>query len=127
MKKFFPEAEQYRTHVPPMPATSTGDRFGCFIVKSAKVQLRMIVDDGAETGWEHVSVSCKMKTPAGQIIDYMPTWDLMCYAKNLFWEPEECVLQFHPPASQYVNRSEHVLHLWRRVGVNAETPPTDLV
>jgi hypothetical protein len=54
--------------------------------------------------WEHVSVSFEDRTP---------TWEEMCRVKNMFWLPEEAVVQYHPPESVYVNCHPHCLHLWR--------------
>jgi hypothetical protein len=65
-------------------------------------------------GWEHVSVSMRNRCP---------TWDEMCMIKDIFWDEEECVVQFHPPKSQYVNRYPHCLHLWKKIGEVYETPP----
>lgn len=65
-------------------------------------------------GWEHVSASFKTRCP---------TWDEMCQIKDIFWGEEECVVQFHPPKSQYVNRHPYCLHLWKRIGAEYETPP----
>lgn len=64
-------------------------------------------------GWDHVSVSYANKTPS---------WDDMCYIKDLFFDPEECVVQFHPPKSEYVNCHPHCLHLWKQQSSNFETP-----
>ncbi len=66
-------------------------------------------------GWEHVSVSYPNKTPS---------WDEMCKVKDMFWNDDECVIQFHPPKSEYVNIHPHCLHLWRRCGGEGMiTPP----
>jgi hypothetical protein len=62
----------------------------------------VIASDGL--GWQHVSVSHS---------DYTPTWDEMCQVKAMFWDPEDCVIQYHPPESEYVNCHRHCLHLWR--------------
>lgn len=51
----------------------------------------------------------------------------MCKVKDLFWGEEDCVVQFHPPKSVYVNNHEFVLHLWRKIGSQFETPPGILV
>ena len=59
-----------------------------------------------EEGWEHVSVAPYKKR-------ITPSWDDMCKVKDIFFEDEECVMQFHPPKSQYVNIMENCLHLWR--------------
>lgn len=68
--------------------------------------------------WEHVSVSTRDRTP---------TWEEMSFVKDLFWTEEECVVQFHPPKSEYVNHHPHCLHLWRPLGENIQTPPSILV
>lgn len=83
-----------------------------FVLPQKQPDLRVIASDGG--GWEHVSVSTEFR---------IPTWDEMCFIKSLFWDPEDCVVQFHPPASQYVNCHPYVLHLWREVGRNWPTPP----
>jgi hypothetical protein len=69
-------------------------------------------------GWEHVSVSTA---------DRCPTWDEMCQVKAIFWDPEDCVLQFHPPKSEYVNCHPYCLHLWREIGVEVNLPPSETV
>lgn len=58
-------------------------------------------------GWQHVSVSfgeANLKTPS---------WEVMSKVKDLFWEPTDWVVQFHPPVSEYVNFHPGCLHLWR--------------
>lgn len=71
-------------------------------------------------GWEHVSVS-----PYKHHIT--PSWDDMCYIKSMFWNEDECVAQFHPPKSQYVNGMPNCLHLWKPAGHDFEMPPSVLV
>ena len=36
---------------------------------------------------------------------------------------DECVVQFHPPKSEYVNLHPYCLHLWKKIGGTFETPP----
>ena len=69
-------------------------------------------------GWEHVSVSYRRRTPS---------WEEMCRVKDMFWNEEETVVQFHPKRSEYVNIHPHCLHLWRRCGEDYELPPKDFV
>lgn len=73
-------------------------------------------------GWEHVSV---------HVLDgrrtHTPTWSEMCYIKEIFWDPEDVVLQYHPRESQYVNNHPHVLHLWRPTVQAVPEPPRILV
>jgi hypothetical protein len=75
-----------------------------------------------ECGWEHVSVHLEL---AGKKIT--PLWDDMCYIKNKFWNQEDCVVQFHPPKSEYVNQHPNTLHLWRNTERETKTPPSILV
>ncbi|HPQ42908.1 MAG TPA: hypothetical protein PKZ42_01675 [Syntrophales bacterium] len=76
----------------------------------------VIASDGE--GWEHVSVSLPNRTP---------TWEEMCLIKNIFWDSDDCVVQYHPPKSEYVNNCNNCLHLWRPVNKNLETPNSILV
>lgn len=69
-------------------------------------------------GWEHVSVSYRKRTP---------TWDEMCKVKEMFWNDDETVVQYHPPKSEYVNIHEYCLHLWRKKNTDFETPPKEYV
>ncbi len=82
--------------------------FGAFFVWSPieKEKLKIIASGAHEIseGWEHVSISC---------VGRCPTWDELCFIKDLFWEPEECVIQFHPPKSEYINHHPFCLHLWK--------------
>lgn len=77
--------------------------------------LLAIADDGTDRnepskllGWEHVSVSC-----GGQ--KHPPNWAEMDFVKRLFWDDEECVVQFHPPRSRWISHMP-VLHMWRWLG-----------
>ena len=51
----------------------------------------------------------------------------MCFVKDLFWEPEETVVQLHPPASRYVNNAPYCLHLWRNSREEMKLPPAIMV
>ena len=52
----------------------------------------------------------------------------MCHVKDLFWQDEEVVIQYHPRKSEYVNNHPFVLHLWKPIyqGI-IPTPPALLV
>ena len=71
-------------------------------------------------GWEHVSVS---------ILDSIdiPTWDLMCAVKSIFWNKDEAVIQVHPPVDEYVNNVDNCLHLWRCYYKDMVLPPACFV
>lgn len=106
----FKMPEKFRVHLDGYPP---GDETcGAFIVTlKHKQMVRAIASAGM--GWEHVSVSRK---------DRCPTWDEMCQVKDLFWDEDDCVVQFHPPKAEYVNFHENCLHLWRPIGWDIRTP-----
>lgn len=66
--------------------------------------------DNPEMQWEHVSISVGEK---GKKQKRNPTWEEMCWIKDLFWDEEDRVVQFHPPKSEYVSMHPYTLHLWR--------------
>lgn len=68
--------------------------------------------------WEHVSAS---RT------DRMPTWEEMCRVKDIFWDDTDCVIQYHPPKSDYVNNHLFCLHLWRPIGIELPRPDSIFV
>lgn len=103
-------------------ATSPGDPFGFFFIKRGPTQrLKVQVGDGH--GWDHVSVSLGWKKPKSE----SPSWDMMCWVKNLFFGSEECVVQFHPRAADYVDDHPSCLHLWRCQDTDFPTPQPILV
>lgn len=121
--RFDPRLEEHRVRDGDY-ASEPGDPFGAFHMPGpCGTVLVMLacngdVTDPATAGWEHVSVSTRKRTP---------NWQEMCFAKKLFWAPEECVVQFHPPQSQYVNNMTNCLHLWRHRTEAFPMPPQILV
>lgn len=93
------------------------DGFMAFLVKPYREGQVTIIASWSG-GWEHVSVGMKHRCP---------TWEEMCIVKNLFWDENECVVQFHPPKKDYVNCHPYVLHLWKRSGAEYELPPKEFV
>ncbi len=90
---------------------------GAFVVRLQRGQEVFVIASD-QLGWEHVSVSRK---------DRCPTWDEMCQVKSMFWGVDDCVVQYHPPESEYVNNHPFCLHLWRPVGVELPAPPSLMV
>jgi hypothetical protein len=100
-------------------ASNTGDRFGAFEVIGpiGRVLTIMAADSNGvdeAQGWEHVSVSTSSRCP---------NWAEMCYIKDLFWAPDECVVQYHPPRKDYVNVHDYTLHMWRHPALPFPMPP----
>lgn len=120
-----PEECRMLTH-PKLGTDASAGNNGVFVLyyragNGKKEELHAIASDDkdwpAELGllkWEHVSVSTQ---------NHIPTWDQMCFVKNLFWDVEDSVIQFHPPKSRYVNQYQNCLHLWRPIGFTIPLPP----
>lgn len=123
--------EQYRFTEGPMASDASFGNNGAFLLPVLKAggqihlsgkrdiahcTLKVIVSDGA--GWDHVSVSLENRCP---------NWDEMCWVKDLFFMPEETVMQLHPPRSEYVNYHPHCLHLWRPYNKSIPLPPSVFV
>lgn len=126
MKKDWSDIECYRWQDSPLAPSPAGATYGAFRIKRHKQIINIIASDGQETGWEHVSVSVH-EGAHRTIIDAMPGWRLMCEIKSMFWEDDECVVQFHPTASEYVNNHNTCLHLFKMVGGEFPQPPSVLV
>lgn len=122
------EINKYRIRSGRLASTDAQGNNGAFRVKTKWGRLFCIASDGtsnlaaalSEKEWEHVSVSLHSQ-------DKTPTWEIMCYIKDLFWGDDETVVQFHPKQSEYVNTHPHVLHLWKPVGEEIALPPRFMV
>ena len=100
-------------------ASLPGDSYGAFMIFGpCGCDLKLLVYDGEEDGWEHVSVSTERR---------IPNWLEMAFVKDLCWAPEECVVQYHPPKSDYINCHPFVLHLWRWRRGEFPRPPQEAV
>lgn len=107
-------------------AMGSGDFYGnngAFAIDFSNRSLAMVIASDGE-GWEHVSVRMVEKATGK---DRTPTWAEMCRIKDLFWDDQDCVIQYHPPRSEYVNNHPHVLHLWRPVDKEIPLPDSILV
>lgn len=104
----------------PFATTSDAGMTGAFFIKTAtKDRLRIIASDGVISfGWDHVSVSLDHRCP---------TWNEMSLVKELFWDDDEEVFQFHPPKSMHINFHKYCLHLWRPINGGILLPPPILV
>jgi hypothetical protein len=124
--------EQHRIRTGRMASDASLGNNGGFFVPNRTARgrgdapLRVIASDGQLVpdespdlaGWEHVSVSLPNRCPS---------WEEMAYIKSVFWDADDCVVQFHPPESEYVNNHPFCLHLWRRIDGPFPMPPSILV
>lgn len=116
--------EHLRVQHTMLPRTNPGDPFGFFVIPpsvSHGRELKCVVSDGDNTGWEHVSVSLYKTRPNNPVT---PNWYEMCAVKSLFWEDTETVVQLHVPASCHINVHSGVLHLWRKKDFEFPLPPS---
>ena len=91
---------------------------GAFTFQYKERSILCIASD--KMGWDHVSVSIRgSKKP--------PSWDIMCKVKDMFWDKDEVVIQYHPAEKDYVNLHPGVLHLWKPIGVVLPMPPIEMV
>lgn len=92
---------------------------GAFVFPWRGASYRAVCSDGE--GWKHVSIS----RVGGATC---PSWEIMCEMKDLFFEPEDCVVQYHPAKSNYVNFHPFCLHLWMPIdGTVLPKPPRFMV
>jgi hypothetical protein len=76
------------------------------------------IDQGHYASWEHVSVH-GVDADGKQ---YTPSWDEMCFVKDIFFEEQDVVIQIHPKKRDYVNLHQHCLHLWRSLDGSLNLP-----
>ena len=93
----FKTPEKYRVLKGRMASTEEDGCNGVFQYTVGAERFNILCSDGEK--WEHVSVS---KSKSGKIV--IPTWIEMCKIKNLFWDLEDTVIEYHPALSDYVNR-----------------------
>ena len=116
----------------PMGTRVREGNYGAFEIPYEADTLFVIATDGLDdtdlgpVKWEHVSIHGE-RSGLSQRNMFIPTWTQMCYVKDLFWEPEDVVLQLHPKKSEYINLHPYTLHLWKPIDFEFPTPPGILV
>jgi hypothetical protein len=111
---------QYRVRRGFNASDNSYENNGFFVIPHYKVtgyELRCQISD--VLGWEHVSVTV---APEGKHSTRCPTWTEMCFVKNMFWNEDECVIEYHPPKNEYVSCHEFCLHLWKPIGMELPLP-----
>lgn len=114
-----PEVNKFRVRDGLLASTDDDGFNGFFCLYIKDKRVKVIASDGM--GWKHVSVSLH-DTP-----NKPPTWDIMCSVKNLFWDEEDTVVQYHPAKKDYVNFHKGCLHLWQPLNEKLPTPPPMMV
>lgn len=111
-----PNQFRFREKNHPYGSDDSQGNNGAFMIPYQTNVLRIMASD--QHGWEHVSVSLQNRCP---------NWKEMCFVKELFWDDQDTVVQFHPKKSEYINQHENTLHMWRCINNLFPTPPRILV
>jgi len=111
--------DQYRVS-PKGWESPNGVNYGCFEVHHNGNKMGVISSgSGPEcAGWEHVSVSLKDRTP---------TWEEMCFIKDLFWSESETVVQYHVQSDKHINTHPFCLHMWKCIDKEFPMPEAWMV
>ena len=127
--------ERSRITEGPLASASEAGQYGAFLVPSPEPgwTLALMADDGTHAdvpesaGWEHVSVTAWRGTRPLTGRSRTPSWKEMAFVKDLCWDPEDSVVQFHSRRTQYVNLHPDCLHLWRSTTQPIPEPPASLI
>ncbi|MDE5860853.1 MAG: hypothetical protein K2H28_01515 [Ruminococcus sp.] len=68
--------------------------------------------------WEQVYISR---------VSNRPKWDELCETKEIFWNDDECVIQYIPSESMHKDKYNNCLYLWKSVSVEIPIPPETLI
>lgn len=115
----FKVPNEFRVRTGPLGSTDQDGNNGVFLIprdkkRSKSYRYNVIASD--ELGWEHISVTLHNRNRCA-------TWKEMCWIKDIFWDEDDTVIQYHPAKEDYVNYHPYCLHLWRPIDVELPKPP----
>ncbi len=108
--------EKSRVRCGPFASNASYGNNGVFQIPRRGHIFTVQASDGE--GWDHISVSLPARCP---------TWQEMSWIKDLFWDDNETVIQYHPAKEDYVNNHPFCLYLWKWHVHEFPKPPTHLV
>ena len=111
MKKF----EEIQSDKRIQKMDSAADGFNGWVTIKGQVFFFVCSTGG---GWDHVSVSQRKRCPS---------WEEMCIVKDIFFNKNECCVEYHPAAKDYVNLHPNCLHIWKPQNADLPTPPKHFV
>ncbi len=116
--------EKYRVTTGKYGSDKTYGNNGVFQINRGRTTFCIVASDGSIENelWEHISVHCISEGK-----ERTPTWSEMCFVKDLFWDDDDCVIQYHPAKSEYINTHKHTLHLWRPTNLIIPIPDKIMV
>jgi hypothetical protein len=116
MKRFSDHINKFRIKEGLCKSDDSYGMIGTWVIPYKLEELCIISSDGMD--WEHVSVSLEKRCP---------TWEEMCFIKDLFWNDDEVVIQLHPAKKDYINQYNNCLHLWRPIRQSIPMPPKIMI
>jgi hypothetical protein len=123
----FKVPEQFRLKEGKFASDESYGNNGAFAIQIKSIIYAFCIASDGE-GFEHVSISLGAKLGTNSRgIDRCPTWEEMCFIKDLFWGEDDVVIQYHPAKDQYVNLHKYCLHLWRPIGIKLPIPDKSLI
>jgi hypothetical protein len=111
-------ANRWRIREGKMASDDTSGWNGCFLIPLDGQLYHVIISDGM--GWRHVSIRNAQK-------NVVPSWGIMCRLRDLFFSDDAWVVQFHPPAEEYIDDHPWTLHLWESLDEPMPHPSIVLV
>lgn len=106
-------ANRWRIKTGTMASDETHGWNGAFLVPLEGEMWQVIISDGG--GWRHLSVANAQRR-------LMPSWNIMCRLKELFFDDESWVMELHPAKSAYINDHPFCLHLWEPLSEKLPVP-----
>jgi hypothetical protein len=110
------KANRWRIRNGKMASDETYGFNGAFLVPIDGAMWHVIISDGM--GWKHLSI-----TNAERKV--LPSWNVMCRAKDLFFADDEWTVQFMPAKDDNINDHPFCLHIW--MPLNEEMPRPSVV
>lgn len=108
LEELIPSPADVMIEIQPMGAAAV-----C-VARFGRVKALLSIDEVAGgRQWYHVSVSA----PGPSI----PTWEELCRARELLFQPDVVVVQVFPPVDEWFSLHD-VLHLWQRIGPDRLVP-----
>ena len=106
-------ANRWRIKTGELGSDETAGFNGAFLVPMEGEMWQVILSDGM--GWRHLSITNAQR-------HQMPSWNIMCRVKELFFGDDDWCVQFHPAKEDYINDHPWVLHLWQPLNEKLPTP-----
>jgi hypothetical protein len=107
------KANRWRVRTGKMGSDESAGWNGAFIVPLEGEMWQVLLSDGM--GWRHLSITNAQTRE-------LPSWNIMCRVKELFFGDDEWAIQYHPPKADYINDHPFVLHLWQPLNEKLPIP-----